>query len=207
MTRIKKSKSQILFGSLLIIIGFTLPIIKYSNNYYLEKRDEKKVEDFFNNTIIKENDINVKNEEIEKIEEKVIQEYDYIAILEIPSISLKRGLVSKTDKNNRISKNIQILKESDMPNVLNGNLILASHSGSSNVSFFKNLFKLKNNDLIYVYYEGYKYTYKVTNSYLEVKDGNIFIKRNNNINTLTLTTCKDDMQLVIISELESKEIY
>ena len=47
---------------------------------------------------------------------------------------IAQGTVAKVEQG--ISKNIQILKESDMPNVTNGNLLLAGHNGNSKVSFF-----------------------------------------------------------------------
>ena len=74
--------------------------------------------------------------------------------------------------------NIQIIEHSEFPIVENSNLILAGHNGSSNVSFFKNLYKVKEDSLIYLYYDGYKYIYKLNHSYDTAKDGKVEIKRN-----------------------------
>ena len=106
--------------------------------------------------------------------------------------------------------NIQIIDKSTMPNVVNGNLVLASHNGASYISFFRNLDKLNINDKIYVYYGGYKYIYSLSKTYDTPKDGNIEVYRDNSKTTITLITCKKnskDTQVVYIGYLDSKELY
>lgn len=137
-------------------------------------------------------------------------DYNYIAVLEIPSISLKRGLVIPDSYYNNVNYNVQIIEHSTMPDITNGNLILASHNGSSYISFFKKLYKLKENDKIYVYYQGYKYEYSLNKSYDTPKDGNIEIYRDHDKTTITLITCKKntkDTQVVYIGYLTNKEQY
>ena len=63
-----------------------------------------------------------------------------------------------SNKNN-VDKNIMVISSSDMPDVNLGNLILASHSGNSNISYFKNLDKLEIGDIASVYYLKNKYDY------------------------------------------------
>ena len=68
--------------------------------------------------------------------------------------------------------------------------------------------KLKNNDIAYVYYNGIKYTYKVTRIYQVDKTGTVNIYRDVNKTTLTLITCtKGDKkhQTVFILELQKQE--
>ena len=134
----------------------------------------------------------------------------YIAILNIPKIKLKKGLYNKKSHLNDVNKNIKILNESVMPNIENGNLILASHSGTSSISFFKNLDKLSINDDLIIYYEKEKYIYKLVNIYKVNKTGSIEIIRNPNRRTLSLITCdKVDKtkQVVYISELDKIESF
>ena len=76
-----------------------------------------------------------------------------------------------------------------MPDVKNGNLILAAHRGNSSVSFFDKLYKLDIGDTASVTYNDKVYTYKLVNTYLEEKDGTIAIYRDETKNTLTLITC------------------
>ena len=102
------------------------------------------------------------------------------------------------------------METSNMPDIINSNLILASHNGNSNVSFFKDLEKLNTDSLIYIYYNGYKYIYKINNYYIVDKTGKVNIKRNKNKNTITLITCKnntDTKQIVYIGYMINKEIY
>ena len=128
----------------------------------------------------------------------------YIGYLKIPAINLEHGFVDKTSKYNNVNRNIYVHPSSSYPNALNGNLILASHSGTSSVSYFKNLYKLNLDDDVYVSYQGKEYHYKITSIYKDTKDGTVNIKRNKNVSTLTLITCtKNDKttQTIYICEL------
>lgn len=130
---------------------------------------------------------------------------NYIGYLSIPKINLLKGFYNINDKNNTISKNIQILKD-DFPDKDNSILVFAAHSGNTSISFFKDLYKLKKEDLIYVYYKNFKYEYIVKDTYLEEKDGDIEFTKDKNI--LVLTTCSaidKTKQLVIISKLVNKK--
>jgi len=128
---------------------------------------------------------------------------EYIAHLKIPKINLYKGLVDINSMDNYVDKNIQIINGSNMPDIKNSNLILAAHSGNSNVSFFKELNQLEINDSIYIEYNNKNYEYKMVNYYIVEKTGYIDIIRNENINTLTLITCIENTnkQLVIICEI------
>lgn len=214
LKRKKDIKSRILiFGSFFLILS---GIFIIGSNYYdikkLKQTEEEKVETFFVEDIEEDSEVTdeIVEEPTENKTEKTIVDYDYIAVLEIPSIGLKRGLVEYGSKYNDVKYNIQIIEKSKMPDIENGNLILAGHNGNSYVSFFRNLYKIKDNDLINVYYNGYKYIYKFSNSYEDAKTGTINIVRDNNKNTITLITCKknsNDKQLVFIGYLVDKVSY
>ena len=91
------------------------------------------------------------------------------------------------------------------PNIPNGNLIIAGHSGTGWKAFFKDLYKLILEDTLTVTYNGQNYIYKITNIYKEANTGTISIKRDKTKNTVTLVTCtKDDSstQTVYIAELQ-----
>lgn len=120
------------------------------------------------------------------------EKISYAGILEIPSIHLKRGFVSKGSSQNKVSRNITILKESSMPDVENGNFILAAHSGTAAISYFKNLEKVKVGDLVYVTYRGKKYTYQIDHQYRVPKTGELNIYRDRSKRTITLITCASD---------------
>ncbi len=130
---------------------------------------------------------------------------NYIGTLEIPKIKLKKGFVEYSSKYNNIQYNVTIIKGYSFPDVKNGNFILAAHSGSGPIAFFKNLYKLGVGDKAIVTYKNKQYTYKITKIYNQKKQGYIVIYRNVNKNTLTLITCTKDnkkSQTVYIAELE-----
>ena len=107
-----------------------------------------------------------------------------------------------------MDKNIQTIYPSDYPDVNGGNLILAAHSGSSSIAYFKHLYQLNNDDQINIIYNNDKYIYKITNIYTTPKNGEVAIYRDKDKTTLTLITCtKNDetTQTVYISELIRKE--
>lgn len=193
------------------ILGLLLILISLFINFYdyliIKTKEEKMVtetnkyitETSINNTTITDN---IKTEDNSK--------YDYVAILEIPDINIKKGLLSIDNKYNDIAYNIAIMETSQMPDIKNSNLILASHNGNSPVSFFKDLEKLNTDSIIYIYYNGYKYTYKINNYYIVNKTGKINISRDKTKNTITLITCKnnsDTEQIVYIGYMIDREVY
>lgn len=162
-------------------------------------------EDIEEDEVVEESDTEEKQEDKKTSEDKTY-EY-YVGKLEIPKIGFSRGFYAKDSSLNNVKWNIKVLKESNYPDVANGNLIIIGHSGNYSNSYFSNLYKLTNSDLAYVYYKNTKYTYQVINIYNENKDGNIAIKRNPNKSVLTLITCtKDDEkhQTVYILEMVDK---
>ncbi len=131
--------------------------------------------------------------------------YDYIGYLKIPEISLDRGFTALDNPYNYVDYNIQLINGSSMPNVKNGNLILAGHSGISSAVFDK----LHNLNLGFdasITYRGKVYNYKCVDIYYVEKDGTVEIKRNKDKNVLTLITCtykSKTKQTVYILELQS----
>lgn len=201
----RKNKLSVikLLGIFLIIIPISFLLFKkisYVNNINETNQEISKY--------LEETSINNETEEIK--EDNHPESLKYIAVLEIPDINLKKGILDINDKYNDVAYNIAILSQSKMPNIINSNLILASHNGNSSVSYFKDLNKLNPNSLIYIYYQGTKYTYKLNNTYEIIKNGEANIIRDRTVNTLTLITCKDNSdteQVIYIAYLISKETY
>ena len=198
---------SIIIGIILLVAVIIFNLYNYSSSKKEVIIEENKIEEFFIEEIIEEPQIT----EIKPVTESKRQNTtNYSMIVEIPNIGLKKGLCSIGQECNAVSKNIQILKESDMPNVTNGNLLLAGHNGNSKVSFFNKLDKMKVNDSIYIYYNGTKYEYKLSNYYDIKKTGKAIIHRDNDKTTLVLITCKkntDDKQVVYIAYLDNKTEY
>ena len=130
---------------------------------------------------------------------------NYIAYLRIPKIELNRGFYNTTSTLNNVNKNIYVHPASTFPNDVSGNnLILASHSGSSSISYFKKLYKLELEDDVYLEYNGKTYHYKIKNIYTVLKDGTVALRVKQNVSTISLITCtKGDSktQTIYICEL------
>lgn len=188
-------KQTIILGVILITFGITL----MSNNYIKTKREETfndmnllLLDSNINEVNTEESNDETTNEEVnEEVKESdTSKNYEpYLAVLKIPKINLERGFYDKTSSLNNVDYNILFHSNSDYPDKLNGNVILASHSGTSSISYFKNLYKLELGDEAQINYKNTTYSYKVVNIYKEEKDGTIAIYRNKEKSTLTLITC------------------
>ena len=190
-----KEKSYLFYNVILTIVLFistSMIIIIKLNNLIKVNNEDYEVNSYLNNY---DEEVSYKNNNKNKEE--------YIGILEIKKIKLKKGFYKLNSNLNNVDKNIMIVSSSNMPDVNKGNLILASHSGNSSVSYFKYLDKLDMEDIASIYYLGKKYDYMLVNYYDVNKNGSVQIIKNNDINTLTLITCKKntDKQTVFIFEL------
>lgn len=117
------------------------------------------------------------------------QKDNYIGILSVPDVNIKRGFVAIDSKYNSIRYNVMLISGSTMPDEKFGNLILAAHRGNSSVSFFENLYKVRVGSYAYVDYNNKVYKYELKSTYTEPKDGSLTIKRNADASCLTLITC------------------
>ena len=204
----RKLSRVFIIGSLFILLGITLISLKIYSNYYLDKQEDKAIQEYLDykpDTTVK-----VDNSTTTIKEEKETVTYNYIAVLDIPKIDLKRGLFPINDKNNNVDKNVEILKNSDMPNVTNGTLALAGHSGNSRIAYFHKLYKLKENDQVYIYYQNEKYIYQVSKIERQDKDGTISFTKTKDTTELILTTCDQQnkgKQIVVVAKLVDKIPY
>lgn len=130
-----------------------------------------------------------------------------IGILKINKIGLEQIFYDKYHPKNNIQEHVTIMKESDMPNITNGNFIIGAHSGTGYLAFFNQLYQLQKNDIIEITYNQKEYIYKVDYKYLDDKNGKIKIYRDQNRTTLTLFTCnnndKKNYLIVIAYQIKS----
>lgn len=171
------------------IISFGILLILLSLSFTISKKVKMKLK---------------QNEETKQIELFLSQgQTPYIAVLEIPKIKLKKGLYDIENKMNTVEKGIYISPVSTFPNNKESHLILASHSGNSSISYFKNLNKLQQNDEVILYYLNKKYIYKVTKQE-EIKKTGTYSYKEEKENTLILITCikNSNRQLVIHTTLK-----
>ncbi len=203
----KKNKIITLISLIFIILGIIF--------FYLEYREEKRdkffldidvpIEDYEN----KEENIDIEENNDVKDDDKVNNNVDlnYIGVLEIPKINLKRGFLSLESKYNSIKYNVQVIKGSTFPDQENNNLVLAAHSGNCHICYFNDLYKLELKDTANVYYKNIKYTYEIVNIYEVEKTGTVEVYIKEKGNYLTLITCtrnSSTKQTVYILKLKSK---
>ena len=219
MVRNKKlnNKKRISPSTVALIGAFVITIGGFFSFYNFINDKKLLAYDYMNEQIYNENETevySVNTIEVMTDEENVTEEQNYqdiesyIGYLEISKISFRRGFYNINSSLNNVDANIEIIKGSDMPDVTNGNLIIAGHSGTGWNSFFRNLYKLEIGDEAIVTYAGLNYRYKITNIYKEQNTGTVSIKRNYDKTTLTLITCtKDDSSThtIYIAELSSIE--
>jgi LPXTG-site transpeptidase (sortase) family protein len=211
------SRAQIIaVGTLFIMCGLLI----FSSQYLLDKRNSLfeyiNMQLYFNQINDVPDDPDVVEPTPEPTPEpqpepepEVITE-SYVAVLEIPEISLKKGIYALGSRYNTVSRNVSILSPSQYPDVQGGNFVLAAHSGNGYLSFFRNLYKLSAGSYAYIYYNNIKYSYKITYIYKQPKTGTINVYRPYNKTTLMLITCtKDDesTQTVYVAELVAQEPY
>ncbi len=124
---------------------------------------------------------------------------DKIGELYIKNIHLKENLYELNSYLNNVDRNIAVLEITNEPNKNNSLIVIAAHSGTGHIAYFKDLDKVKKNDLIILTYKNKTYNYIVNDIWNEKKTGNIKVPDNEK-NQLVLTTCtphKDNYQLII----------
>jgi len=130
------------------------------------------------------------------ISNKKIDNNNYLII---EKLNLKQPFYNINSENNTIEKNIEILKESIMPDKKNSIVFIAAHSGEGEIAYFNNLIDLDINDELILYYNNYYYKYNIIEKYEEDKNGYIDVDKTTQ-DQLVLTTChpyKKNKQLVI----------
>lgn len=181
---------------LLIFFIIIMYVYCLSNVYSYHKIDNVNiVKNSHNSSEVNTDSTNISIPEDNKKEE-------VFASVRIPKIRINRNLYPVNSSKNTVDKNIQIIKESNMPDEVNGNFILAAHSGFSSIAYFHDLDKLDIGDEVFVNYLKNDYKYIISDKYDVLKTGKVSIKRNKNRSTITMITCKgEDKQLVVIGYL------
>ena len=197
----KSNKSLVILGSLFLISGLSLIVLTIYTTFKTKSEEDIALDNFYIEEKQIENTDDTTTEDV--FEEKKDTPINYVAVLRIPKINLKRGLVDRNSKYNNIKYNIMIHKESDTPDKEGGNVIFVAHSGTSGVAYFRNVDKLSLNDEIYLDYNNKTYSYKITNIYDIEKTGIAPIRKETTKSTITLITCRHNTnkQIVVIAEI------
>lgn len=197
----KSNKSLVILGSLFLISGLSLIVLTIYTTFKTKSEEDIALDNFYIEEKQIENTDDTTTEDV--VEEKKDTSINYVAVLRIPKINLKRGLVDRYSKYNNIKYNIMIHKESDTPDKEASNVILVAHSGTAGVAYFRNVDKLSLNDEIYLDYNSKTYSYKINNIYDIEKTGIAPIRKETTKSTITLITCRHNTnkQIVVIAEI------
>lgn len=183
------NKRIVILSGMFIILG-----ISYFGIYFYKYFNDSKMNDVAIERVINNEVTMVSNDD----------RYGYISFIEIPSIGLKRGLVSTDNKYNDVDDNIEVIEKSE------DRLILASHNGNNYNSYFGKLYKMELGDRIYLYENGNKYEYLFSDSYEIKKNGTASIYNDKDRKCIVLITClegSDDAQVVYIGYLNEVNSY
>lgn len=202
-----KKKIKVTIGVIIFFIGLCITSSTYLKEKKFQVFDE--MNELYYDTIVEMEIMADEIADADIIEENIVEEETpaietpitpapvpvidyskfYVGYLTIPKINLKKGFTEIDNKYNTVNRNIEIIKPSSYPDIDKGNFIIAGHSGSSSVSFFKDLYLLSLEDEAYITFNNIEYKYIIKNIYTDIKDGDVVIRRNKDITTLTLITC------------------
>lgn len=178
-------------GKLFIIVGVFLILISLTMSFYNKYEDlnagkqAKAALDVFKNEVVVQNHIveSLTTEEVKEMKTVNINGDDFIGTITIPSINLELPVMSEYS----YSK----LKKAPCRyygNLFTNDLIICAHAYET---FFANLIKLKQNDLIFFTdVDGNNYAYEVLE--IEILRPTDVDKMVNNEFDLTLYTCTSD---------------
>lgn len=191
MRKVKITRNNIIV--LLSIILITICLFIKINDSYRQVKEEQNEQNAINELIDNKVDTTIENKVKlnHNMNNKTNNKYNYIAVLEIPKIGLKRGLVMATKNFKSINYAVSIDNNSKFPDKI-GNFILYAHSGNSKMSYFDNIKKLTNNDVVKVYYENVWYTYQIFDKYEITKGTNLKIYNDSENKYITLVTCSQE---------------
>ncbi len=175
-----KEKIRRIIGLVLIVVGLAIIV-----SIVYKKIDTSKKQKELQNIL--EEVINEDSKELSKEEEeKLINGYKPIALMEIPSISLSQGIVEGISD--------EILQyylghfEGSVKPGEKGNFSVAGHRVSDYSEAFVNLYKVEIGDKVLVKANKKEYVYEVTDSFI-VSPDNVDVLDNTDEATITLVTC------------------
>ena len=125
---------------------------------------------------------------------------DYFNLI-IPRINLNQKVYKYNDKRNNVDKGVYLAKNYEFKKN-NGSLILASHSGNSSISYFKDLNKVNIKDQIFIISNKNIYLYIITEIYKINKNGKFkYINDDKYLYLITFDKKNKKKQIVVRANL------
>ncbi|MCI6693771.1 MULTISPECIES: class D sortase [unclassified Clostridium] len=175
-----KEKIRRIIGLILIVVGISIIV-----SIVYKKIDTSKKQKELQNIL--EEVINEEPKEIStEEEEKLINGYKPIALMEIPSISLSQGIVEGIS-DDILQYYLGHFEGSAKPGE-KGNFSVAGHRVSDYSEAFVNLYKVEIGDEILIKANKKEYVYEVTDNFI-VSPDNVEVLDNTDEATITLVTC------------------
>ncbi|MBS5949678.1 MAG: class D sortase [Clostridium sp.] len=175
-----KEKVRRIIGLILIVVGLSI----IASIVYKKIETNNKQKELQN---ILEQVINDEPKELSKEEEeKLINGYKPIALIEIPSINLSQGLVEGIS-DDVLQYYLGHFEGSAMPGE-KGNFAVAGHRVSDYSEAFVNLYKAEIGDKILVKANKKEYVYEITESFIVAPD-RVDVLDDTDDATITLVTC------------------
>lgn len=175
-----KEKVRRIIGLILIVVGLSI----IASIVYKKIGTNNKQKELQN---ILEQVINDEPKELSKEEEeKLINGYKPIALIEIPSINLSQGLVEGIS-DDVLQYYLGHFEGSAMPGE-KGNFAVAGHRVSDYSEAFVNLYKAEIGDKILVKANKKEYVYEITESFIVAPD-RVDVLDDTDDATITLVTC------------------
>ena len=175
-----KEKIRRIIGLILIVVGISIIV-----SIVYKKIDTSKKQKELQNIL--EEVINEEPKEIStEEEEKLINGYKPIALMEIPSISLSQGIVEGIS-DDILQYYLGHFEGSAKPGE-KGNFSVAGHRVSDYSEAFVNLYKIEIGDEILIKANKKEYVYEVTDNFI-VSPDNVEVLDNTDEATITLVTC------------------
>ncbi len=195
-----KEKIRRTIGLILIIVGLAIIV-----SIVYKKIDTSKKQQELQNIL--EQVINEEPKELtEEEEEKLINGYKPIALMEIPSINLSQGVVEGiTD--DILQYYLGHFENSVKPGE-KGNFSVAGHRVSDYSEAFVNLYKVEVGDQVLIKANKKQYVYEVTDNFI-VSPDRVDVLENTDEATITLVTCTVGAKERVIVKgklVESKDI-
>ncbi|WP_066890093.1 class D sortase [Clostridium nigeriense] len=175
-----KEKLRRLIGLILIIVGLAIIVSIVYKKIETSKR-QKELQNILEQ-VINEDPKELSKEE----EEKLINGYKPIALIEIPSINLSQGLVEGIS-DDVLQYYLGHFENSAKPGE-KGNFAVAGHRVSDYSEAFVNLYKVEIGDKVNVKANKKDYVYEVTENYI-VSPDRVDVLDNTEDATMTLVTC------------------
>ncbi|MBD7913977.1 class D sortase [Clostridium sp. Sa3CUN1] len=173
-------KIRRIIGLILIIVGVAIIVSIIYKKVETSNR-QKELQNILEEVINEE-----KSELTEEEEEKLINGYKPIALIEIPSINLSQGLVEGIS-DDVLQYYLGHFENSAKPGEI-GNFAVAGHRVSDYSEAFVNLYKVEVGDKVSVKANKKEYIYEVTESYI-VSPDRVDVLDDTKDATMTLITC------------------